>query len=81
MAYKEENEWTTEVSGFDSSQGESFSSPKRPDQLPVPDIVGTEGLEVKRQRRKADHSPPSSAEVENDGAIPPLCHTSSGHTA
>jgi hypothetical protein len=27
--------------------------------------------------READHSPPSSAEVKNGGAIPPLPHTSS----
>jgi hypothetical protein len=27
---------------------------------------------VKRPRRIADHSPPSSAEIKNDGAIPPL---------
>jgi hypothetical protein len=26
--------------------------------------------------READHSPPSSAEVKNDGAIPPLPHMS-----
>jgi hypothetical protein len=30
---------------------------------------------MKRQRRKADHSPPSSADVKNGGAIPPLPHT------
>jgi hypothetical protein len=28
--------------------------------------------EVKRQRREADHSPPSSAEVKNYESIPPL---------
>jgi hypothetical protein len=27
---------------------------------------------VKRQGREVDHSPPSSAEIKNDGAIPPL---------
>jgi hypothetical protein len=32
---------------------------------------------VKRRRREADHSPPSSIEVNNVGAIPPLPHTSS----
>jgi hypothetical protein len=32
---------------------------------------------VKRQRREADHSPPTSAEVKNGGAIPPLSNTSS----
>jgi hypothetical protein len=32
---------------------------------------------VKRQRREADHSPPSRAEVKNSEAIPPLPHTTS----
>jgi hypothetical protein len=27
---------------------------------------------VERQRREADHSPPSSAEVKNGGSVPPL---------
>jgi hypothetical protein len=31
---------------------------------------------VKRPGNEADHSPPSSAEVKNVGAIPPLPHTS-----
>jgi hypothetical protein len=35
---------------------------------------------VKRQGREADRSPPSSAEVKNDGSIPPLPHTSSWYT-
>jgi hypothetical protein len=30
--------------------------------------------EVKRSDREAKHSPPSSAEVKNSGAIPPLPH-------
>jgi hypothetical protein len=32
---------------------------------------------VKRPRCEADHSPPSSTEVKNYEAIPPLLHTSS----
>jgi hypothetical protein len=42
--------------------------------------VGTRGsltTRVKRQEREADHLPPFSAEVKNDGAVPPLPHTSS----
>jgi hypothetical protein len=35
-------------------------------------VPGAVSLEVKRQGREADHSPPSSAEVKNGGAIPPL---------
>jgi hypothetical protein len=37
--------------------------------------------EVKRQGREGDHSPLSSAEVKNSGAIPPLPHVSSWHSA
>jgi hypothetical protein len=36
---------------------------------------------IKRQGREADRSPPSSAEVNNGGAIPPLPHMSSWHSA
>jgi hypothetical protein len=45
--------------------------------------IGTGDLppEVKRQGREADHSPPSSAEVKNGGAIPPLPHMFSWHSA
>jgi hypothetical protein len=35
---------------------------------------------VKRPGREADYSPPSSAEVMNGGAMPPLPHTSSWHS-
>jgi hypothetical protein len=40
--------------------------------------ISTEGHYpgVKRPMREADHSPPTSAEVKNDGAIPPLPHMS-----
>jgi hypothetical protein len=36
---------------------------------------------IKRPGREADHSPPSSAGVKNGGAIPPLPHASSWHSA
>jgi hypothetical protein len=35
---------------------------------------------LKQQGREADHSPPSSGEVKNGGAIPPLPHTFSWRT-
>jgi hypothetical protein len=38
-------------------------------------------LRVKRPGREADHSPPSSAGINNGGTIPPLPHTSSWHGA
>jgi hypothetical protein len=34
--------------------------------------TGADFPEIKRPGREADHSPPSSAEVKNGGAIPPL---------
>jgi hypothetical protein len=38
---------------------------------------GAVSPEVKRQGREAEHSPPSSVEVKNGGAIPRLPHISS----
>jgi hypothetical protein len=35
---------------------------------------------VKRQKREADHSPPSSSEIKYYGATPPLPHTSTWHS-
>jgi hypothetical protein len=45
--------------------------------------MGTGALspEVKRQRREADHSTPSIAEVKKVGAIPLLPHMSSWNSA
>jgi hypothetical protein len=37
--------------------------------------------EVKRPGRENGHSPPSSAEIKNDGPIPPFPHTQSWHSA
>jgi hypothetical protein len=34
---------------------------------------------VKRLGHEADHSPPASAEVKNDGVIPPLRHVFMAH--
>jgi hypothetical protein len=55
-----------------------FSTASRPalwpTQPPIQWVPGTLSPGVKRQGREADHSPPSSAEVKNDGATPPLPH-------
>jgi hypothetical protein len=59
-----------------------FSSPQSPNQAqsaPLQWAPGSPFLAVKRPRREADHSPPSSAEVKNGGAIPPLPHLPSWH--
>jgi hypothetical protein len=42
-----------------------FSSPRRPDRLwGLPSLLSTGYREVKRPKREADHSPPTSAEVK-----------------
>jgi hypothetical protein len=43
-------------------------------QPPVQLVTRALSLGIKCLRHKADHSPPSSAEVNNGGAILPLCH-------
>jgi hypothetical protein len=54
--------------------------PQRPDRLGGPPSLLSNGyrealsLEVRWPAREADHSPPSTAEVRNGGAVPPLPH-------
>jgi hypothetical protein len=66
-------------SGFDSQQWQEiflFSTSSRPTmgltQPPIQWVPWALSPQVKRQGREADHSPPSSAEVKNGGATPPL---------
>jgi hypothetical protein len=62
--------------------GKILSNPQRPDRLWGPPNLLASGYRrlipwvVKRPRREADHSPPSTAEVKNVGAMPPLPHVS-----
>jgi hypothetical protein len=46
-------------------------------QPPIQWILGALSLVKKQPGREADYSPPSTAEVKNDGPIPSLPHTSS----
>jgi hypothetical protein len=58
-----------------------FCTPSRPilgpTQPPNQWVSGALSAWVKRKWREANHSPPSSTEVKNGGAIPPLPHISS----
>jgi hypothetical protein len=71
--------WTA---GFDSRQWQvfflftAFRPSLGPAQPPTHRIPEALSAGVKRQGREADHSPPSSAEVKNDGPVTPLPHTS-----
>jgi hypothetical protein len=65
--------------GFHSQQGQEiflFSTLFRPalgpTQPPIRCLPEAFSAGVKRPGREDDHSPPSSAEVKNGGAIPPL---------
>jgi hypothetical protein len=62
-----------------------FSTIPRPALVPTQSPIQWESGEispgVKRPGLKADHSPSSSAEVKNGGAIPPLPHMYLRHSA
>jgi hypothetical protein len=60
---------TTEVSGFNSQQGQDLFLPLGPTESPTQCVLG-----VKFQGLLADPSPPSGVEVKNDGAILPVPH-------
>jgi hypothetical protein len=46
-------------------------------QPPIQCVLGAISPGIMCQGREADHSPPSNAEIKNNGAIPPLPHISS----
>jgi hypothetical protein len=65
--------------GFDCLHGQEiflFLTTSRPalgrTQPPIQWVPGDISPGLKRPKREADHSPPSSAEVKNGGATPPL---------
>jgi hypothetical protein len=72
------------VDGRGSNPGRDkilYSAASRPTlgpiQSPIQLVLGVLSSGLKWPGCEADHSPPSSAEVQNVGAIPPLPHTSS----
>jgi hypothetical protein len=65
---------------FDSRQGHvilHFSTTSRTTRSYIPWLPAALSLRLKRPGSESDHSPPSSAEIKNGGAIPPLPYTSS----
>jgi hypothetical protein len=79
LLYRQTTGWTA---GVPFPAGErDFSLVSRPALGPIQPhiqrIPGALFMLVKRPGPEADHSPPSSAEVKNGGAISPLPHTSS----
>jgi hypothetical protein len=56
--------------GFDSQQGKRFF-------FSIQWVPAALSLGVNRQGREADHSPPSSTVLKNNGTIPPLPKMSS----
>jgi hypothetical protein len=66
--------------GFDSQQGQDFSPHHRaptgsvPHPASYPKVQEEISSWVKQQGLEASNSLPSSAEVKNAGAIPPLSH-------
>jgi hypothetical protein len=70
--------------GFDSQQGQDTSATPgfrpalRSTQPPAQWVPGALLPGLKRPGCGTDHSPPSSAEVKNSGAIPPLPHSLHG---
>jgi hypothetical protein len=80
--------WTTEESRLDYLSDKGiflFSTTSRPalepTQPPSQQVPRAASQEIKWPGREADHSPPSSAEVKNVGAVPPLPHMSSWRAA
>jgi hypothetical protein len=73
------------VPGFESQLGQDSSLPDSVQTAsgapPIQCVPAAISLEVNRPGREDDHSPPSSAEVKNGGAIPPLPHMCSRHGA
>jgi hypothetical protein len=73
--------WTNEESGFDFCQGQEIlllsiasTLAMGPTQPPIQWLPGAVSPGVNRQGREADNSRPSSVEVKNGRAVPPLPH-------
>jgi hypothetical protein len=69
---------------FDSRQGQEIFIYATASKLavgPIQWIPGALSLGVKQLGCEAGHLPPSSAEIKNGGAVPPLPHISSWHGA
>jgi hypothetical protein len=78
-------DWMTERSRSPGRVKNFVSTASRPLLVPTQPTIqwapGAVSPGVKRLGSEADHSPPTSAEVKNGGAIPSLPHTSSWRSA
>jgi hypothetical protein len=61
-------------------RGVGVRVPVGPTQPPIQWVLGALSPGVKRPVCVADHSPPSDAEVKNDGSMPPLPRKCSWHS-
>jgi hypothetical protein len=76
-------DYMSRTAGVQFPAGAKYSSPLHsfqrglggPTHPPIQRVPGALPPGVKRPRREVDHSPTSSAEIKNIGAIPPLPHT------
>jgi hypothetical protein len=69
-------ECSTEKWDSISGKGKTFLSGSGVYSAPNTVRTGAVSRAVTQQRREADHLPPSSAKVKNDGAMPQLPHNS-----
>jgi hypothetical protein len=86
--YRRATGWMTAKLGFNSWQGQDiylYSTASRPTlgptQPPIQCVLGALSLGLKRPKREADRSHPSSDDANNSEAIPPLSKMSSWHSA
>jgi hypothetical protein len=82
-AQEDRTKWEGGVRIWSGRDKRFFSTPQSPGRLWGPLSLLSNGYRgalfpgVKRLGREADHSPPSSSEVKNGGAVPPLPYLSS----
>jgi hypothetical protein len=78
-------DWMARIQILTEARGFLYSTVSRlalgPAQPPIQWVQRALSLGIQWPGREDDHSPPSSAEVKNSGAIPPFSDMSSCHSA